>query len=71
MAELADEELHDVSPKSVKKEEIEWEDIGFYIDENGIKRYGIIPKNNTFKTRTNDEWISYENRIRSSDPRYR
>lgn len=71
MAELADEELHDISPRAIKKEEIEWEDIGFYVDENGIKRYGIIPKNNTFKTRTNDEWISYENRIRSSNPRYR
>lgn len=44
MSELADEELHDVSPRSNKPVIQEWEDIGYYTDEYGRKRYGVIPK---------------------------
>lgn len=71
MAELADEELHDVSPKSNKPVIQEWEDIGYYTDEYGRKRYGVIPKNNTFKTNVNNDWTSYDSFTRTSNPRYR
>jgi hypothetical protein len=45
MAELADEELTGTTPKQVEKEQEEWYDIGYYIDENGYKRRGRIPRN--------------------------
>ena len=71
MTELADEELHDVSPREKKKVEENWQDIGYYTDEKGYKRYGIIPNNNTFKTIANDNWRETEYYRRSSNPRYR
>jgi len=56
MSELADEELHDVSPRSVEPETYDFQDIGYYVDEKGVKRYGIIPKTNKYETRVNDNW---------------
>jgi len=44
MALLADEELKGVVPKKDNIDESEWEDVGYYIDENGIRRFGVIPK---------------------------
>jgi hypothetical protein len=44
MALLADEEL---AGKASRKRGISsegWKDIGYYIDENGRKRFGVIPK---------------------------
>lgn len=43
-AEIADEELSGVTPTNVSKASKEWKDIGYYIDEWGVKRYGVIPK---------------------------
>lgn len=71
MTELADEELHDVSPREDKPIDTDWQDIGFYIDENGIKRYGIIPNNYKYQTRANDDWIESRYETKSSSPRYR
>lgn len=71
MSELADEELHDVSPRSNKPVIQEWEDIGYYTDEYGRKRYGVIPKNNTLKTNVSNDWTSYDSFTRTSNPRYR
>jgi len=48
MAELADEELQGVVPKVSRQEEDVFEDIGYYYDENGYKRFGVIPKRQTF-----------------------
>ena len=43
MCEMADEELTGINPK-VKTEIVKtWKDIGWYKDERGYKRYGIIP----------------------------
>ena len=42
-AEIADEELSGVTPTTVQSLNSQWKDIGYYIDENGIKRKGIIP----------------------------
>lgn len=70
MACLADEELSGVVPKQIEKEDNSWQDIGFYTDENGVKRYGIIPKNTQINIQAN-YWKNYDDstEIRSSDPR--
>ena len=44
MALLADEELKGYIPQKEEQDKSDWQDIGFYTDENGIKRYGVIPK---------------------------
>lgn len=71
MAELADEELHDISPKENKQEDESFDDIGYYFDERGIKRYGIIPKQNSYNLRIDDNWIELNNFSRTSNPKYR
>lgn len=43
MAELADEELSGVVPKSVEVKKDSWTDFGYYTDYDGIRRYGRIP----------------------------
>lgn len=43
MAEIADEELSEVIPTQAKPVSEKFKDIGYYIDEKGIKRYGVIP----------------------------
>ena len=44
MAELADEELGTVVPVKVQKVEEVIADVGYYTDERGIKRWGVIPQ---------------------------
>ena len=72
MAELADEEYSGIIPKIVEDSvESEWQDIGYYIDFDGRKKYGIIPKTITPKynmdfIRDNDD----PRRMRTSNPRY-
>ena len=70
--ELADEELSGVVPKKVENSNDEWYDIGYYIDENGYKRKGRIPKKNQTIPVTNEfnEFNDYA-RHRTSDPRSR
>jgi hypothetical protein len=43
-AELADEELSGITPKAAIKYEEVQQDFGYYYDENGYKRFGVIPK---------------------------
>lgn len=46
MVELADEELSGVVPRVVEDEvSNEWQDVGYYKDERGITRFGVIPNN--------------------------
>lgn len=70
MALLADEELNGVVPRAAVVENNTFKDIGYYRDENGIKRYGIIPNNNNKKAYY-DPYHNSDNDlgIRSSDPR--
>lgn len=42
--EIADEELTGITPVTVNSISKEWKDFGYYIDEHGIKRKGILPK---------------------------
>ena len=44
MCEVGDEELNDILPKERKKENDEFQDIGYYKDEKGYTRFGVIPK---------------------------
>ena len=46
MALLADEELQGMVPKMVETKVDTWEQIGYYTDEQGRRRYGTIPKKN-------------------------
>ena len=73
MAELGDEEMIGVKVKDSDKEIKTW-NVGYYIDENGYKRFGSIPNQNKFVAATtspNDRGYDDFNRIRSTrDPDY-
>lgn len=73
MAELADEELSGVVPKQIKQEDDTWDDIGFYIDENGCRRWGVIPRAQKPNIIVNHKFDILDDNagIRSSDPRRR
>lgn len=44
MALLADEELSGITPKVTKDISNPWQDIGYYTDDQGNRRYGVIPQ---------------------------
>ena len=70
MAEIADEEISELVPVSVKETKKEFQDIGYYKDERGYVKYGIIPKeykNPEIKAR----WDSYDGGSVNSNPNYR
>lgn len=71
MAELADEELSGVVPTQLEpEEENQWQDIGWYIDEYGRKRHGVIPKQKPNILRNfNQDYDGYNGFNRTSDPR--
>lgn len=70
MSELADEELNDISPRISKPVSEGFQDIGYYIDEKGYRRFGIIPKSNiNYPIKAN--WDNYDGRNVTSNPRYR
>ena len=67
MTELADEELSGVVPVVVQKQEDRYEGkVGYYTDERGYKRWGVIPESIP-QPRINSELG--ERGPRSSDPR--
>lgn len=67
MVELADEQMGSVIPTKIKKAADVWEDVGYYIDEKGYKRWGIIPRQQPSNIVINDEPIDHGKR--TSDPR--
>ena len=70
MALLADEELQGIVPKTVEKVKQTWQDIGFYTDQEGRSRYGVIPKqNNQILANNNFGQLYDDNRIRTSNTR--
>lgn len=70
MALLADEELQGIVPKRVEEIKDTWQDIGFYTDLEGRRRYGVIPKqNNQILTNNNFGQLYDDNRIRTSNTR--
>lgn len=70
MAEIADEELSELVPVESKKIEKEFQDIGYYKDENGYTRYGIIPKQQQIQT-AKAKWDNYDGKNVTSNPLYR
>lgn len=70
MALLADEELMGVVPKKVETVKDTWQDIGYYYDENGVKRYGVIPNRQNNQIIINNNYFTYDDpRIGTSDSR--
>ena len=69
MAEIADEELSELTPVAVKDIKKEFQDIGYYKDERGYTRYGIIPKQKIQQARFS--WNFSDGRNVSSNPNYR
>lgn len=70
MAELADEELNGVVPRAVDNITTDtFQDIGYYIDDKGYRRFGIIPKKNNYNIQVNSTFLSNQNMVKSSDPR--
>lgn len=62
MAELADEELSGIQPRS-RDNKREFRDIGYFY-ENGVKKFGVIPQNYSYennKTHKSYEWIDGQN----------
>lgn len=70
MAMLADEELQGAVPRLVETVKETWQDIGFYTDDQGRRRYGTIPKQST-QIRFNNNFGQLYDSIgpRTSDPR--
>ena len=71
MCEVADEELNDIIPRTQKPVSEGFQDIGYYKDENGYVKFGIIPKTmqHTVKARIDTGYVDGYNI--TSDPRYR
>jgi hypothetical protein len=70
MVFLLDQELTQRVPTEVKKEVEEFEDFGYYTDERGYKRWGVIPKPDK-ELLIRDNRNAYDPlRIDSSDPRH-
>lgn len=72
MALIADEELQGIIPKMVEEVKEAWRDIGYYTDEYGNRRYGVIPQQNNIQVRFNNNFgQSYDNfGPKTSDSRY-
>jgi hypothetical protein len=49
MAEIGDEDMTGLTPSVVDSIKNQWRDIGYYIDENGYRRRGIIPNDRNWK----------------------
>lgn len=49
-AEIGDEELYGINPTKVVGVESNWEDFGYYRDENGHMQYGVIPNKSKYTT---------------------
>lgn len=64
VCELADEELHGITAKQINPMQNEFEDIGYYVDERGYKRYGVIPKKSNLEININNpNWTNRDEEI--------
>lgn len=70
MCLLGDEELSTFTTVREEPKE-DWQDMGYYYDSQGIKRFGIIPQTNKMQIITNNNVWRNENQygVRSSNPR--
>ena len=70
MVFLLDQELSQRVPSEIKKEVEEFEDYGYYTDEQGYKRWGVIPKLDKGLLMRDNRNTYDPRRIDSSDPRH-
>ena len=70
MVFLLDQELSQRVPSEIKKEVEEFEDFGYYTDERGYKRWGVIPKEDKGLLIRDNRNAYDPRRIDSSDPRH-
>ena len=68
MTELADQELSGRQPTMVVKDTEEFQDFGYYRDERGYIRRGVIPKKQNINVTINNNYYD-PYRIETSDPR--
>lgn len=70
MSLIADEEVRGYVPKIVEEVKDDWKSIGYYTDEDGKRRYGVLPANNApiYIPMSNNLWYD-DNRIRTSNSR--
>lgn len=66
---LADEELIGVLPRADEVVNKKWRNVGWYTDERGYKKFGVIPDKDQI-TQTNIRNEYDPSRDRSSRPRY-
>ena len=71
MTEIADEEVSELVPVAVKETKKEFRDIGYYKDENGYTKFGIIPKQISHQIKAHIDTGYVEGYNITSDPRYR
>ena len=69
MTFLADQELSGRQPTLVLQEVEQFQDFGYYIDERGYKRFGVIPNRQKTNIIINRESYDDPYRIETSDPR--
>ena len=69
MAEVGDEELNDIPPREKKDLSNQFQDIGYYKDEKGYTRFGVIPKQITQQVIA--RWDLEDGRNVNSNPNYR
>lgn len=69
MTELADQELSGRQPTNVVQEVEQFQDFGYYRDERGIRRFGVIPTVSKIEINIRQEEYDDPYRIESSDPR--
>lgn len=69
MTELADQELSGRQPINVVQEVEQFEDFGYYTDERGYKRFGVIPKKQNTQLNIYQQTYDDPYRIETSDPR--
>lgn len=55
MCMLADEELQEITPRAITLNNNQFKDIGYYTDENGHRRFGIIPNKNEFRLKVDND----------------
>lgn len=60
MAEIGDEALTGMPIRNIQQTSKEWKDYGYYIDKNGYKRFGEIPKNQN--NYSNIQWTFSNNK---------
>ena len=69
MCEIANEEISEVIPVAVKDTKKQFQDIGYYKDEKGYTRFGVIPQSKIPKAKVS--WNLYDGKNVTSNPQDR